>query len=67
MRSGCLSCAVDGAKRRRQALCATAQSLSFAHIMARKVVQVMEKQIEQEVWRRVRGPGGPTAEEALLP
>lgn len=27
----------------------------------------MEKQIEQEVWRRVRGPGGPTAEEALLP
>ena len=27
----------------------------------------MEKQIEREVWRRVRGPGGPTAEEALLP
>lgn len=27
----------------------------------------MEKQMEQEVWRRVRGPGGPTAEQAILP
>lgn len=27
----------------------------------------MERQTEQEVWRRVRGPAGPTAAEALLP
>lgn len=27
----------------------------------------MNQQMEQEIWRRVRAPGGPTAEEAVLP
>ena len=51
-----------------EALCSIAQGFLFVHILAGKVVRLMmEKQTEQEIWRRVRGPGGPTAEEAILP
>lgn len=35
--------------------------------MGRKVVYWMDTQTERAVWQRVRGPGGMTAEEAVLP
>lgn len=35
--------------------------------MGRKVVRSMNLQTEREIWRRVKGPGGIAAEEALLP
>lgn len=37
------------------------------HRLWRKVVRRMDLQTEQAVWRRVKGPGAITAEEALLP
>ena len=40
---------------------------AFLHTMGGKVVRKMDLQTEQAVWRRVKGPGGMTAEEALLP
>ncbi len=37
------------------------------HTMGGKVVCSMDIQTEQAVWRRVKAPGGVTAEEAVLP